>query len=312
MITEKSFFESEKDSVILKKNYGFITPLSAPKLLKKAQKWLSASNSGTQPEQLQLAAEEVAASRATGIENVDRILVADAERTFASSENRATLIAVTALLQHELGDYQQNMSFIASFLLLFLQPAEALLLMRLVARSEEHLCGHFEAAASRAKVDAHLLFALAASDPAAAPACKRLRSDGVPLDLFKKWISGLGVHCLPFESLFRYFSLFFREGFRGCLRFGLAALAELSDLVAEAPGLERLMALLELQPGAFASEAQLLGMCRRAVRLASAEGELWAFLDDLDLADERRTIYEREVRGAVEMAELYALENRFT
>lgn len=297
MISTVGFSEDEKDSVLMKKNFGFIKhDLDAmEKLRERSQHWLKETQNN----------EKFAiCSQLDSVQEPDRILFADAERTFSSPQNRQKLVQVTSHLAQKLGDYQQNLTFIVSFLLLFFSPGETVAIFGKVAK--DYLPGHFKAVATGSKVDLLLLIRLAKNDERTSKVVERLEKEGVPPDFIKKWFSGLCVHTMPLRFVFDYFDDFMSSGFLACLRFGLSALHVLASRVDESKDLEEIMRVLELQISSFPSQKEYFETCEAIVQAAK---EIDWNLDTIDLDGQREDIFETQVKPLLAQAELYAAEN---
>ncbi|MES1920999.1 TBC1 domain member 4 [Bonamia ostreae] len=305
MINTRDFLETEEDGVLAQKNLGFIDPedyQSVCAIIKRARRWTDL---------LKISSEDVGRAK-EALDSYEvppkpaRILLADAERTFACKRRREKLVEVTAFLFARFEEYQQNVTFICSFLLLFLRPRFAAAVMIKLYEDELLLPGHFKAASEGAKVDMLLFMQLARREGRCNAAVAKLDREGVPPDFLKKWFSGLCVHVLPLAALFEYFEFFAEEGFLACLKFGLAAFIKLEEEIVASKDIQDTMAVLHFDRKRLGAEK----MKRVSMEiLEMARDERFEVTENIDLKDLRSRVFKTEIEEKVLKADKYAEEN---
>lgn len=149
------------------------------------------------------------------------IIVKDAERTFSKPLQRKTLSRVLFFAHNEFGDYHQGLSFVTSFLMLFLDGSTVMNIIRLLNSNNRYLSGYWKHEALIFARDAYVFdkFLKQHNEPVHAHLAK---SYILPETYLQKWFTALCIHVLEFEALFKYFELFFERGFKFLIQFGLA------------------------------------------------------------------------------------------
>jgi hypothetical protein len=247
MFSDPLFWEDEKDSPLLARNHGFVTPENAALRIARVQAWPFLV--GAQP------CDPAVADQVTK-EDFLRIIARDADRTFIPKDN-PEVQARTAVRQqihcrnlkvayHEIQDYHQGLGYIGAFLALFLEtPAVGSILLAL-HRSENHSRGYFLKEPQAFVGDARAMNELFARHHPEISA--HMQKWGVVPEMYAvKWFCGLGVHVLPYEYLFDYFELYFRFGSEFVFKFALAYVEHFSDHLKAATGTPDLMTTLRAE-----------------------------------------------------------------
>jgi hypothetical protein len=247
MFADPSFWEDEKDSPLLARNHGFVTPENAALRIARVQAWPFLV--GAQP------CDPSVADQVTKPDFL-RIIARDADRTFIPKDD-PEIQKRTAVRQeihcrnlkvayHEIQDYHQGLGYIGAFLALFLDtPAVGSILLAL-HRSEHHSRGYFLKEPQAFVGDARAMNLLLAREHPEVAA--RLQKWGVVPEMYMvKWFCGLGVHVLPYEYLFDYFELYFRFGTEFVFKFALAYVEHFSEHLLAANGTPELMTTLRAE-----------------------------------------------------------------
>jgi hypothetical protein len=246
-------------------------------------------------------------------EGIDRIFVADADRTFRAPATRARFVALLSHLSDRFGDYHQGLSYVASFLLLTQGKDGAgegadfdrvAALIEALNDSDFYLADYWAAEAVRFATDAHVFAALLkTADPELS---EHLGKACLSPDTYcQKWFVGLCVHVLPFRSLFPFADAFFARGIEFLFAFALALCRTLRDRLLAAKGPGELLALLRLDKAAFAgggpekSAAEFESVCAEIVAAAVAAP---APADHAAIRGMRKTSYETVVWPRVRRA----------
>lgn len=152
-------------------------------------------------------------------EDVVRVIIKDADRTFWQPEHREKLVAFLHAMYHEFNAYGQAMSYLAGLCMLVLNENETASVIRFVAT--EYIKGHWAAEAvgfaTSAWVVEHFMQ-------------KMMPDVAQHLEVLKLWpdtylqkiLTGLCIHVLPFDDLFRFLDAFMQGGLRYLIKFCLA------------------------------------------------------------------------------------------
>jgi len=165
------------------------------------------------------------------LENPDRILRKDVDRTFNTEPHRQLLISLLASLKTAFFDYQQTMSYVSGILLLFFEPKIVFEMMFVLGRHPRYnMSGYWRAEAVEQGIDAYVLFAIINKiNPALHD---HLMEKGVLPDTFiQKWFGGLAVQVMPTEHLLTFWTQYFHHGFRYLFKFAASLLQTLSPLL---------------------------------------------------------------------------------
>lgn len=214
-----------------------------------------------------------------------RIFERDAERTFMTTEHRASMIGALKRFWPENRDYHQvraracgtaggaaratradcraplpphtlsgpqGLGYVYSFVRLTLPPDAALRLVLRLNRSERHLAGYWYAAPQAYVRDAMVYSKLAAEHFPEVAAL--LSQAGVAAEAYvSKWFVGLCLHVLPFRALFAFYSKLLEQGAPFLFKFALSLLRHTSGaLLACAPtDASSIFAILRLDPALY-------------------------------------------------------------
>jgi hypothetical protein len=151
MIRSAQFWQDESDATLLSLNHGFIepNPEGNVELLARCATWLTTVCGD------EFSAPEVPLDP---VQDPERLFVADAERTFAGESSRQLLITLLTHLTTKFGDYQQSLSFVTSFLSLFLDPQEVVAIVTELNTNTKYLPGYWKAEAVDFAIGAVAIF----------------------------------------------------------------------------------------------------------------------------------------------------------
>lgn len=198
MIQNKNFWTVELDAPLLNRNDGYITCDSVKFVTDKALDWFASVQERGQIPNLkwQTSCEH---------EESQRIFELDAERTFKYEEHRRDLIETLSTLHHYIKDYHQGMSFIVSFLLLFLDKEKVASLV--LGLHLYYVEGYFKSAPVAYVRDAKVFEEML---QIYYPDVYKHIVPLVPSEAYcSKWFVGFHVHVLPFTALAKYLDHFF-------------------------------------------------------------------------------------------------------
>ncbi|KPA81812.1 putative GTPase activating protein [Leptomonas pyrrhocoris] len=152
-------------------------------------------------------------------EEVVRVIIKDADRTFFDPEHRAKMVAFLNAMFHEFNAYGQAMSYLAGLCMLVLTEDETAAVIRFVAT--EYIKGHWAAEAvgfaTSAWVVEHFMQKL---QPEVAKHLEALNF--WPDTYLQKILTGLCIHVLQFNELFQFLDAFMAGGMHYLIRFCLA------------------------------------------------------------------------------------------
>jgi len=152
---------------------------------------------------------------------------------------------ILTIMQNELGDYHQGMGLICAFLLLTLSSAEVLAMLRVIATEAKYLPDFWKAESIACATDGYLWKDMIEERYPNINA--HLNSNFIlPETFVQKWFCALCVHVLPFESLFGFISLFFRDGHTFLFRFGVSLVDQFQERLLAAKSQAQIYALLRL------------------------------------------------------------------
>jgi hypothetical protein len=152
-------------------------------------------------------------------EEVVRVIIKDADRTFFDPEHRAKMVAFLHAMYHEFHAYGQAMSYLAGLCMLVLTEDETAAVIRFVAT--EYIKGHWAAEAvgfaTSAWVVEHFMQKM---QPEVAKHLEALNF--WPDTYLQKILTGLCIHVLQFNELFQFLDSFMAGGMQYLIRFCLA------------------------------------------------------------------------------------------
>eukprot|EP01116_Phalansterium_solitarium_P020061 TRINITY_DN580_c0_g2_i1.p1 TRINITY_DN580_c0_g2~~TRINITY_DN580_c0_g2_i1.p1 ORF type:complete len:409 (-),score=169.17 TRINITY_DN580_c0_g2_i1:13-1134(-) len=282
MLRSEDFWTVEREAPLLNLNNGFLEK-EGDALFDRVAKW--AKQLGVTPSD---AATLVPIVAPPG--EPKRIFVADAERTFKGTGNRQKLIRLLSSLDAEFGDYHQGLSYVASFLLLFLDEATVRAMLVKLNSSEFYMKDYWRAESFGSARDAHVFDHVLRKVEPSVP--KHLDNNTIACTTYcTKWFVGLCIHVLPYESLFPFLDAFFEKGWTFVLQFGLSLMDSVKETLLKSQNPAVLFGLLRLEPKQV-SPAQTVSIVEKASSFS---------LDGIDL-DAVRAESLKTVSAAIETA----------
>lgn len=240
MLKTPGFFERERDAPIFLEEDGFLAR-AGDSVYERANEWYEMTFDGADhPE-----ADSTEATARLDAAHHPRIVLRDSERTFLVEEDREKLARLLTRLHIRFEDYSQGMGFVASFLLLFLEPAKTEEIIRCVNSDPKFIPGYWKNEAVGFATDAYVFgYLLAERRPRLA---HHLSACYMQPEMYcQKWFTALCVHVLPFEYVFDFLDGFFRLGFRFLFQFALALMDALEPRLLDTTNPGELLALLRL------------------------------------------------------------------
>ncbi|KYO00025.1 putative GTPase-activating protein [Plasmodium gaboni] len=254
MIVGNKFWDEEKDAPILKRNANYINRENCEYICKRAEHFYDIMLSYIK-EDINVEIKEDCNDK-----EILRIIKLDAERTFNKEENRKLLIQVLQSIYPITNDYHQGISFISSFLLLFLEPKDVVKII--TGLHKYYLPGYFKAMPKAYVRDSRVFLSiLNIFHPKLYEHIKNLIT---PEAFVSKWFIGLNVHVLTFESLMLFFENLLKEGEIFLFKYSIALCKTLEQEIINTSDVSKLLALLRLDQKLFpndykVSEGQKIG-----------------------------------------------------
>ena len=282
MIKSTSFWEDEKDIPLLVLNNKFLEN-QGDKIIDRVAKWPALAQLAEPSSDLILAE----------VENPDRILIADAARTFSHEDNRKQFVKLLFHLNTQFKDYAQGLGYVSSFFLLTMSEPQIIALLSQINSHERYIPGYWKHEAIKFATDAYVFLGfLRKFHPDVAAHLQAHTVD--PATFCQKWFVGLCVHVLPLEYLFTFFEKFLVQGFPFLMKFGLALVKNMKKPLLEANNASALFAILRLDPKAVPHEAELLSKILEDTDLYDLSKENFETL--------RKEAYDKHLKKRVETA----------
>eukprot|EP01111_Echinosteliopsis_oligospora_P019484 TRINITY_DN945_c0_g1_i2.p1 TRINITY_DN945_c0_g1~~TRINITY_DN945_c0_g1_i2.p1 ORF type:complete len:399 (-),score=109.16 TRINITY_DN945_c0_g1_i2:45-1241(-) len=219
MIRTPTFWQTEKDAPLLTLNKGYLEA-QGDDIFTRVASWPGKAGLDTSSSSIKL----------IHVDKPDRILIADAERTFKSQQHRDDFVKLTAHLHSSFNDYAQGLGYVSSFLSLTMNTTDEINLLTLLNSSPKYVPGYWKHEAIKFATDAFVfLDLLKIYHPEIAAHFQKNTID--PGTFCQKWFVGLCVHVLPFEYLFTYYERFLEDGFVFLMKFGLSLVSNLRDSI---------------------------------------------------------------------------------
>jgi len=240
MLKIKGFYEREKNAPVFLEEEGFLER-AGDSVYERANGWYTSTFEGAEHP----APDSEEDNKKFNSASHPRIVLRDSERTFYDPEDREKLARFLTRLHLRFQDYSQGMGFVASFLLLFLEPEKAEEMIRCVNSDPKFIPGYWKNEAVGFAVDAYVFGDLLSKRRP--NLSKHLETCFMQPEMYcQKWFTALCVHTLPYEFVFDFMDGFFKRGFKFLFQFALSLMDALEEklLATSDPGV--LLALLRL------------------------------------------------------------------
>jgi hypothetical protein len=252
MIRTPHFFEDERDSPLLARNYRFVNPQTIEALTARVE----ALKDLLTDEETLAAVNAAKTKEPTTDESMLRIFRKDAERTYVEKSDEVTQartlerqdrhVEILAKVGGVMNDYHQGMGYIASFLGLFQSVDQVVEIMLYLHFSPKHSSGYFSATPARFVADGRVLTDIIKT--ADEQLVSHISNHGILPEMYmSKWFIGLGLHVLPFEHLIEFYELYLSKGVSFLFAFGFAYLNKFRTLLIAAKSTASLMTILRAE-----------------------------------------------------------------
>jgi hypothetical protein len=290
MIKNRAFFEQEREAPLLSRGGDFLVR-HADKIEEIVSKW---------PEVVQVPKHElenkdsfVWASRSDISPENQRIVVADAERTFLGAPHREAMTKVLTTVIKRFQDYGQGLGYVTSFLMLTLDEPTVVAILSRLNDDERYFKGYWKHEAVGFATDAYVfehLLSLHFADVAL-----HLKNRFIHPETFcQKWFVGLCIHVLPLEALFEFFDNLFRVGHPFLFQFGLSLIDHLKDEILKTTDAGSLYALLRLEPKVVRPEL--------AISIVKRANEFANQVSQISIPELRKHMYETKLKARIDSA----------
>lgn len=256
---------------------GFVTTENVDERIAQASKWLKAFAEPLEVTDLVFPDVEPT-----------RIIVKDVQRTFTGDAFGGPMTRVLILLDKEFSDYHQGLSFLVSFLSLFIKDNEIVAIARRLNYHKDFIPGYWRHEAVDFARDAYLLdHLLSIYNPAVRA---QLAKQGVaPATYPQKWFVALCVHVLPFNALFEFLDRFFVRGVRWLFQFGLGFFKVLGPRILAADNNGTIYAYLRMDYTVVELEDDVY---MKIIEAADTFQEIPEIATDEKLAELRKRMYD--------------------
>ncbi|CAD2086320.1 GTPase-activating protein, putative [Plasmodium vinckei brucechwatti] len=298
MIISKKFWDDEKDAPILKRNSNFISKDNYEDACKRAGQFYNIMLKYIKDDI------NVETKNECNDKEILRIIRLDAERTFTNEENRTLLIEVLKSIYPIVNDYHQGMSFVSSFLLLFLKPKEVTKIV--IGLHKHYLQGYFKAMPKAYVRDSRVFLSIL--NKFHSNLYEHIQNLITPEAFVSKWFIGLNVHVLTFESLMLFFEELLKEGEIFLFKYSISLCRSLEKEIMKTKDVSKLLALLRLdasiipndykQSGSDKAGEFFINIIKNASKIDMADIDLDKLRDEaseqMRIEEERRKKFEME------------------
>lgn len=244
-LREPSFWSVEADAPVFNKNRGYITKSTSVDALEaKLNGWLKDAGVSQADVEEHRAAFAKFRKEYVPPKVAKHIFAMDADRAFRGPEHKALFILVITYLELQFKDYHQGLGLISAVLLLLTDPGTVIALVTEYNSDEKYGPGLWKAESVHSATDAYIYWELVEQHmPTLFVNLKAI----TPELFYQKYFCALCVHLLPFESLFIYFGLYAKHGYKAVVTFALNIVSHLSKQILKYSEQHELLALLRLE-----------------------------------------------------------------
>jgi len=235
-LRDEGFLKAEAGSAILSCiNHGHWFEENYEQALKQSSEWLTFLNVA---EVGQKKDDRKYDMEVPILDGDDEIVKRDVDRTFATAKYRDVLHILLYKCKKKFGDYQQSLSYMGGFLLLFFDMGTTYKILTVLNADPRYLCNYWRAEAIQCNIDGWVLFDIL---PGYLPELsKSFQNNNPPVQpniiaLSQKWFGGVFIQNLPCPFLIDFMHGFFRDGIKHIFRFSLCLLRELEPLFLNQP-----------------------------------------------------------------------------
>ncbi|KAL0476678.1 tbc-6 [Acrasis kona] len=255
MIRTTGFWEKEKKAPLLNLENNFMQK-DVEAVVARAKTWPSLIDG------LESVAQDQYKEQLEQQTEIDRIFIHDAERTFSDDGNRKKLMTILSYLTKEFGDYHQGLSYVTSFLLLTLDEATVINILKNLNASEKYTKGYWKSQSVKSATDGYVFEDLMKVHVPEVYA--HLKKHFIQPDTYcQKWFVSLCVHVLPFEALFNFYEKYLKEGNVFLYRFALSLVKNMKSEILGTNDVSTLYAYLRLD-AKYVSEQKALDIVKSA------------------------------------------------
>lgn len=170
------------------------------------------------------------------LEGDDEIVKRDVDRTFATAKYRDVLHILLYKCKKKFGDYQQSLSYMGGFLLMFFDMGTTYKILTVLNADPRYLCNYWRAEAIQCNIDGWVLFDIL---PNYLPKLSESFANSMVqpniIALSQKWFGGVFIQNLPCPFLIDVMHGFFQDGIKHIYRVSLCLLRELEPLFYNQP-----------------------------------------------------------------------------
>ena len=294
MLKTPGFFEREKKAPIFLEEEGYLER-AGDSVYERANAWYESTFEGAEHPSKDSEEE----SKKFDSAQHPRIVIRDSERTFLDDEDREKLAKFLTRLHLRFQDYSQGMGFVASFLLLFLEPEKAEEMIRCVNSDPKFIPGYWKNEAVGFATDAYVFGDLL--NKRNPKLSRHLETCYMQPEMYcQKWFTALCVHTLPYEFVFDFMDGFFKRGFKFLFQFALSLTDALQDKLLATTNPGDLLALLRLDNEVLGTPLDYASIIAKAYDID---------VDGVDYKALREEMFEKYLKPRMERAKRAAEED---
>eukprot|EP00164_Ancoracysta_twista_P000458 GFYU01000617.1.p1 GENE.GFYU01000617.1~~GFYU01000617.1.p1 ORF type:complete len:476 (-),score=169.81 GFYU01000617.1:179-1564(-) len=237
MLKSPSFWNAEKEAPLLNLDEGYLKQ-AGDSLFERAKGWFETAEAELPPN-------DDPPADPVKEEEWSRIVIKDAERTFASQENRDKMIKLLNRVRRRFGDYAQSLGYVASLLMLVMEPEEVEGLLIQLNSHDEYMPGYWKHQAAACVADGYVLNQYI-GDKFPEVHTHFARNGILPETYVTKWFAGLCIHVLNFSSLFDFIENYIENGVPYLFQFGLSVIKHLEGHILATNDQAKMLGLLRL------------------------------------------------------------------
>jgi len=155
----------------------------------------------------------------------EEIIKKDVQRTFSTEKYRNILIILLFNAKKKFGDYQQNLSYMAGFLLLFYNLGITYKVITILNSDVKYLSNYWRGESIQSNIDGWVLFDVMSNYlPKLSKNFKKRNVQPNIVSISQKWFGGCFIQNVPFPYLTIVIDSLFKHGIYSLFRFSLSIL----------------------------------------------------------------------------------------
>jgi len=155
----------------------------------------------------------------------EEIIIKDVQRTFSSEKYRNILVILLFNAKKKFGDYQQNLSYMAGFLLLFYNIGITYKVLTVLNSDVKYISNYWRGESIQPNIDGWVLFDIMSNYlPKLSRNFKKQNIQPNIISISQKWFGGCFIQNIPCPYLIDLMDSLFKNGIYSLFRFSLSVL----------------------------------------------------------------------------------------